>query len=422
MRILHVNKFLYRRGGAESYMLDLAAIQQAAGHAVEFFAMKHPQNLPSRYEQHFPGNVELEPMPASLLGKAQGAGRLLFSPSALLGMSRVVRDFKPDVVHLHNIYHQLSPSILRPLISVPTVMTLHDYKLACPTYRFLDKGEICEACLGGNFRKALVRRCNRGSVAASGLNALEMRLHMTFGAYEPVQLFLCPSRFLAGKMREAGVFPDRMRHLPHFIETAGVDHKLQPGGGAVYAGRLSHEKGVDVLIEAASMAGVHVDVAGEGPEMDSLKRLAVKLADGLVTFHGRISLAEVRELLRAGAVAALPARWYENQPLSVLDAYACGVPVVGSNLGGIPELIEDRVDGYLIPPDDPAELGSRLRSITDSAGGAYEMGLMGRRKVEDQFSVERHLAGIDGAYADAAAGRRQVETSSLGGSKPPAQG
>lgn len=404
MKILHVNKFLYRRGGAESYMLDLAQLQLQAGHTVEYFAMAHPHNLPSRYERHFPGNVELEPMPESLLGKVEGAGRLLFSPASLLGMARVVRDFKPDVVHLHNIYHQLSPSILRPLASrsIPAVMTLHDYKLACPTYRFLDKGQICEACLGGKYRQAVIHRCNRGSLAASTLNAVEMRLHMSFGAYDPVQLFLCPSEFLAGKMREAGVFPERMRHVPHFVETAGVEMKSQPGGGAVFAGRLSHEKGVDTLIEAAAMAGVHLDVAGEGPQMQDLRETAERLAGGLVTFHGRIPLAEVRDLLRAGSVAALPARWYENQPLSVLDAFACGVPVVGTNLGGIPELIEDRVDGYLVPPDDPAQLADRLRAVADFSGSSYEMGLSGRRKVEEQFSVERHLASIEGAYAEAA--------------------
>lgn len=405
MRILHVNKFLYRRGGAESYMLDLAQLQLQAGHSVEYFAMKHPDNLPSRYERHFPDNVELEPMPESLLGKVEGAGRLLFSPTSLLGMARVVRDFKPDVVHLHNIYHQLSPSILRPLASrsIPAVMTLHDYKLACPTYRFLDKGQICEACLGGKYRQAVMRRCNRGSLAASTLNAVEMRLHMSFGAYEPVQQFLCPSEFLAGKMREAGVFPERMRHIPHFVQTAGVEVKSQPGGSAVFAGRLSHEKGVDTLIEAAAMAGVHLDIAGEGPQMPALKAMAERLAGGLVTFHGRIPLSEVRDLLRAGSVAALPARWYENQPLSVLDAFACGVPVVGTNLGGIPELIEDRVDGYLVPPDDPAQLADRLRAVADYSGSSYEMGLAGRRKVEQRFSVEGHLESIEGAYAEAAA-------------------
>lgn len=405
MRILHVNKFLYRRGGAEAYMLDLAHLQARAGHTIEYFAMKHPDNLPSRYERHFPDKVELEPMPPSLRGRAEGAGRLLFSPTSLFGMARVVRDFKPDVVHLHNIYHHLSPSILRPLASrsIPTVMTLHDYKLACPTYRFLDKGQICEACLGGNYRQAVIRRCNRGSLTASALNAVEMRLHMSFGAYEPVQLFLCPSGFLAGKMREAGVFPNRMRHIPHFVVTAGVEVKSQPGGGAVFAGRLSEEKGVDTLIEAAAVAGIHLDIAGEGPEMAGLKALAERLAAGLVTFHGRLPLSEVRELLRAGSVAALPARWYENQPLSILDAFACGVPVVGSNLGGIPEVIEDRVDGYLISPDDPAELADRLRAIADFSGSSYEMGLAGRRKVEQHFSVEGHLNNIDAAYAEAAA-------------------
>jgi glycosyltransferase involved in cell wall biosynthesis len=250
-----------------------------------------------------------------------------------------------------------------------------------------------------------MRRCNRGSLTASALNALEMRLHTTFGAYEPVSLFLCPSRFLSGKMQQAGVFPDRMRHIPHFVETAGVEVKSQPGGGVVFAGRLSHEKGVDVLIKAASIAGVRVDVAGEGPEFGNLKELATSRADGLVTFHGRIPQSEVRELLRSASAAVLPARWYENQPLSVLDAYACGVPVVGTNLGGIPELIEDRVDGYLVPPDDAPELAGRLSAIADFTGTAYEMGMRGRRKVEEQFSVELHLKMLEDAYAEAAAAR-----------------
>lgn len=390
-------------------MLDLARLQEESGHSVAFFAMKHPQNLPSRYEKHFPSHVELEPMPAGVTGKAVGAGRVLFSPTALRGMAKVIRDFRPDVAHLHNIYHQLSPSILRPLASanIPTVMTLHDYKLACPTYRFLDKGRICEACLGGHFRQAALRRCNRGSLAASGLNALEMRLHFSTGAYDPVHLFLCPSRFLERKMREAGVYPERLRHLPLFVETAAVEPKSQPGGGAVFAGRLSHEKGVDVLVKAAGSAGVHLDVAGEGPELQALQRLASQAADGMVTFHGRLPLAGVRELLSACSVAVLPARWYENQPLSILDAFASGVPVIGSHLGGIPELIEDRVDGYLVPAEDSAALGSKLRLIADLPGTSFEMGLAGRRKIEEDFSPARHLAGLEVSYAEAA-GRAAV--------------
>src|SRR5262245_48147585 len=142
MRILHVNKFLYRRGGAESYMADLGDAQRAAGHEVEVFGMAHPANPPLRLERHFPADLELDPPPAGVAGKVMAVGRMLWSTSARRGIEAVVDDFQPDLVHLHNIYYHLSPSILGPLARrrVPMVMTLHDYKLACTTYQFLDHG------------------------------------------------------------------------------------------------------------------------------------------------------------------------------------------------------------------------------------------------------------------------------------------
>src|SRR5205807_482605 len=144
MRILHVNKYLYRRGGAESYMQALAAPPRAAGDEGALFGMDHPENDPQPHAQHFPSFPEPEPPPASTLAKAQGFARMVWSTDARHGMDAVVADFRPDVVHLHNVYHHLSPSILGPLARrrIPTVMTLHDYKLACPTYRFLDKGQL----------------------------------------------------------------------------------------------------------------------------------------------------------------------------------------------------------------------------------------------------------------------------------------
>ena len=140
MRILHVNKFLYRRGGAEAYMEDLADLQVAAGHTVSFFGMAHPLNTHLEYASHYPRDIEFEPPPAQLSERVRGVARMLYSTSASKGMDAVLSEFRPDVVHLHNIYHQLSPSVLRPIARrrIPAVMTLHDYKLACPTYRFLD--------------------------------------------------------------------------------------------------------------------------------------------------------------------------------------------------------------------------------------------------------------------------------------------
>ena len=253
MRILHVNKFLYRRGGAEGYMFDVAALQRDAGHEVEHFAMSHPENVPSRFSAHFPSQVDFEPAPTTVAGKIRGTGRLMWSTSARSGMETILDEFQPDLVHLHNIYHQLSPSILQPLKkrSIPTVLTMHDYKLACPTYQFLAHGEICEACLGGHFHQATLRRCNNGSLAASLVNTIEMTIHSRLNAYGPVDLFSCPSNFLAGKMAEAGVFPEKLRVVSNFVDTT-ISVKQNPGGGIVFAGLLSSEKGVDVLVQAAA--------------------------------------------------------------------------------------------------------------------------------------------------------------------------
>ncbi len=363
MRILHVNKFLYRRGGAEAYMEDLADLQVAAGHTVAFFGMAHPLNTHLEYARHFPSHIEMEPPPTSLQGRLRGAARMVYSTSASRGMDAVLAAFAPDVVHLHNIYHQLSPSVLRPVARrhLPAVMTLHDYKLACPTYQFLDHGNICEACLGGRFHNAVLRRCKDGSLAASAAAAGELFIHTATRAYSPVNIFICPSRFLRDKMTEAGVFVRRLRHVPHFIDTAGIATKEIPGGDMLVAGRLSPEKGVDVAIRAlALLDGAGLDIAGTGPEEARLRALAEQVAPGRVRFHGLVDKAGVHRLMLAASVVAVPSRWYENQPMVVLEALSRGVPVVASALGGLPELIQPGVTGSLVPPNDPAALAAAL--------------------------------------------------------------
>jgi glycosyltransferase involved in cell wall biosynthesis len=405
VRILHVNKFLYRRGGAEGYMQDLATLQVDAGHQVEFFAMAHPENPEATFADRFPDHIELEPMPRGIVGKLKGAGRVLWSTSARAGITQVVEEFKPDVVHLHNVYHQLSPSILRPLgrMGVPAVMTLHDYKLACPTYQLLDHGNLCEACVGGHFTEAIKRRCKGGSLSASAMVAFETWLHSATRAYGPVGRFICPSRFLAGKMSEAGVFPDRLRCVPHFVDCSTIDLKRHAGGDIAFAGRLSPEKGVDTLIQAVGRLGAFLHVAGEGPEADRLAALADREAPGLVRFHGRMPKPQLHELLRSASVVAVPSRWHENQPMIVLEAMACGVPVVASDLGGLSELVEPGVNGALTAADDPDALAGALTPFLDNPDSALAMGRAARARVAHDFSPALHLSRLEDAYIEAGA-------------------
>jgi len=406
VRILHVNKFLYRRGGAEAYMEDLAELQVAAGHEVAFFGMAHPENTHLEYAAHFPAHIEMEPPPPDLAGRLRGVGRMLYSTSASRGMDAVLADFRPDVVHLHNIYHQLSPSVLRPVARrrVAAVMTLHDYKLACPSYQFLDHGRICEACLGGRFHNAVTRRCKDGSLGASAALAGELFLHTATRAYAPVRVFICPSRFIAGKMAEARVFPSRLRHVPHFIDTRGMAVKSSPGGPALVAGRLSAEKGVDVAIRAIGMLpDGHLEIAGTGPEEARLHRLADQLAPGRVRFLGLVPKSEIHELMLAASVVVVPSRWYENQPMVVLEALARGVPVVGSELGGLPELVRPGMTGELVPPDDPAALAAGLRPFLANPAHGWAMRDPARERITAEFSPQRHLARLHDLYAEAGA-------------------
>jgi glycosyltransferase involved in cell wall biosynthesis len=406
VRILHVNKFLYRRGGAEGYMFDLAALQREGGHEVAHFGMAHPENEPMPYARYFPTHLEFEPPPPGPAGKARGVGRMLWSTSAKRGIEAVLDDFGPHVVHLHNVYHQLSPSVLAPLRrrGIGALMTLHDYKLACPTYRFLDHGRPCEACLAHRFWEPIRRRCNAGSLGASAANAVELSLHTLGRAYEPVGVFACPSRFLEGKMRQGKVFPDRLRWIPNFVDVDRVAAASEPGNGrVVFAGRLSDEKGVDTLVEAvAATPGLEADIAGDGPRRPALEALAATLgAADRITLHGRLPFEAVQGLVRASSVAVCPSRWYENQPLAVLEAFACGRPVVGTGLGGIPELIEPGVDGAIVPPNDPHALGAALHDLADDPARAHAMGAAARAKVERAFPSDVHLERLWSLYDEA---------------------
>jgi glycosyltransferase involved in cell wall biosynthesis len=406
MRILHVNKYLYRRGGAESYMEAVAALQRDAGHEVAFFGMDHPDNDPNPYRDHFPAYLELEPAPASAVAKVAGFGRMVWSASARRGIDAVVADFRPDVVHLHNTYHHLSPSILGPLARrrIPVVMTLHDYKLACPTYRFLDKGELCQACLGGHFTQAVRRRCKDGSLGSSAAMAAELAIHTALRAYRHVQVFVCPSRFMAGRMAAADVFPERLRWIPHFV--AGAPERTVEGTNAVvFAGRLSPEKGVDTLIDAVGRipGDVRLDVAGEGPDRQRLEGLAARHRDGRVRFLGRLDSDELDAIFDEAVAVVLPSRWYENQPMIVLEAFARGVPVVASDLGGTPELVRHGTDGFLVPPDEPVALASALASLLDDPARARAMGKAARERAVTDFAPDVHLGRLNDAYAEARA-------------------
>jgi glycosyltransferase involved in cell wall biosynthesis len=411
MRVLQVNKFIYRRGGAEGYMLDLASLLRTDGHTVEFFGMQHPRNDDVTYRAHFPSEVAFDGDAVGLAARSRSVARMMWSSSAHRGVSEVIDDFRPDVIHAHNVYHQLSPSVLRPgrRRNIPTVMTVHDYKLVCPTYQLLANGSPCEACIPKKFHHAVTKRCRNQSAVASGLMAVELSLHTALRLYDSVDVFLCPSEFLRSMLVRGGIPEDRVRLLRNFADPRNLEFPPKPvaGSGFLAAGRLAPEKGIDLAIRAAAAAGpdIRLRVAGEGPEEARLRALADDIAPGQVEFLGWCERETVSRLLRESAAALVTSTWYENQPLAVLEAFATRTPVIATRIGGLGELVDDGRTGFLVAVDDIAGMAAAMRRLHEEPATATALGSAAAEYVRTVHDPRAHVDELLGIYERAAAVR-----------------
>ena len=396
-----MNKFHFVKGGAERYVADLTDAQTRAGHEVAPFAMAHPRNAATPFARYFPPEVDFDGPAARSLGVA---ARIIYSTEAAACLDRLLRDWRPDVAHLHNIAHQLTPSILHVLKRhrVPVVQTLHDYKIACPSYLFLDHGAICERCRGGRFYEAARRRCHRNSFAAGVVLATEAYVHRALRSYDVVSRFLCPSEWMRDTMARHGLPAAKLTHLPYCVPAAHYCPAEGVGEDVLYAGRLSREKGLGTLLAALRLLpGARVMVAGEGPERAALE--AAQAEGVAVTLLGYLSGDALHEAVRRARVVVVPSEWYENLPFAVLEAMALGRPVVGARIGGIPELVEHGVTGYTFAPRDVEGLAQALARVLADGPAAAMQGHTARARIVADFSPDVHLTRLHEIYETAAA-------------------
>jgi glycosyltransferase involved in cell wall biosynthesis len=399
-RVLMVNKFHYPRGGAEHYMFRLAALLEQRGSRVDYFAMHDPRNQPCETDRYFVSEVDFERPPSGLAGRAGMAGRMVYSLEARRKMSRLLADRRVSLAHVHNIYHQLSPSLLAPLHSrgVPVVMTVHDFKLVCPVYSLLSGGEICERCVGNGFSPAVRHRCNRGSLSGSVLVAGETWLHRRLRLYrDGIDVFITPSAFARDKLVASGYPSQRIMVIPNCVVAADYRPLHTAGDHILYIGRLSREKGVEVLVRAAIGSGTPVKLVGEGPLRPALERMiATSGAD--VELLGFRSGEQLAAAVQASAAVVMPSICHDNCPLAVIEAMAWGKPVIGSRVGGIPELVRDGQEGLLVPHGDTAALGQAMQRLLGDPELCLRMGRAGRDRVEQHYDADPHYRAVAAAY------------------------
>lgn len=384
--MLLVNKFFYRKGGAETVFLEERNFLIRAGVKVFDLAQKDDRNLESAYSDYFVSSKDY--YSSSPLEKIMAAGSLVYSREAVKKIAKIIDDCHPDVMHCHNIYHQLTPAIIGQAKrkGVPVVLTVHDYKPVCPVYNRLRHGTPCSLCLDGDFSQVVHHRCADDSLSRSLLLYVEAIVQRWLRSYEQVDRFLVPSHFMFEALSRR-FSKDRLAVLYNGTDTESVALEDTDDGFVLYSGRISPEKGVQTLLEAHRQANTkwRLIVAGTGPDH---MMLAARYPE--VEFRGHLNDIELKGLIARAAVIVVPSEWFENCPMSILEAMAHAKPVVAANIGGIPELVIDKVTGILFNSKSIEQLSDAIQLLINDSLLRKKMGRAARLRAEKHFSLRSH--------------------------------
>lgn len=417
MRILQIHKFFFPHAGSETVLFHTRDLLADKGHEVIDFAMEHPQNVDSPYSGFFTPQREYTDTSRPAILRGRDALSSVYSIAARTRLRRLLERTRPEVAHMHIIYHQLTMSIVDELAraEVPMVMTLHDYKIGCPAYVLYRDGHVCHDCTDGAVYNVVRHRCIKGSRPASVLAGVEAAFSRMTGKYEKIDTYICPSAFVGSIARETGIPADRIRVIPNFLPRHEVRQPVESLANSprfFFAGRLENVKGIDDLLEAFrrgdSTMGTLI-IAGAGGELEAKVRQA-SLELHNVEYLGRLAREEVLEQLQQSRAAVLPSRWDENNPMSILEARTLGIPVIVSDRGGLPEMVSDGVDGRVVRAGDIGGLMTAIKDLAADRATAEEFGRAGyERFCRDNTTVVHYKALMD-AYAAAIERRSSVST------------
>ena len=379
LKILLVNKFHYVKGGSETYYFSLGDLLRKRGHEVIWFSMKDERNVPCDQEKYFVENVDFNAS-GNPMQLAKASAHLLYSTEAARKFAKLLDEEKPDIIHLNIFQSQLTGSIVEVAHKkhIPIVYTAHDLKSVCPNYLMMHHRQVCEDCLDGHYWHCARNGCMKGSKAKSILASMEAYVYKFRRIYGKIDFVITPSDFYRRKITEAGVFKCPVEYARNFLPEGTVYQAGGRGEYFLYFGRLSREKGILTLIKAFSRSKVSqkLYIVGSGPEEERIRQLIEKLGQQLCV--------------------CLPSEWYENGPYSIMEAQAMGRPVIVSQNGGLPELVEDGKTGYIAQAGDVADLRDKIRKMAASAmDNAYIA-----EKASGVFSADGYADYVLKVYGD----------------------
>jgi glycosyltransferase involved in cell wall biosynthesis len=406
MRILYCNKYNYAFSGTEVYLFELMDLMRSQGHEVALFSMADDRGDPTAYDHHFVPHINFK-QKMGFWSKIQQGGHAIYSTEARRRIRAMIQDFRPDVAHVRNIYHHLSPSILWELKAqqIPVLYHLNDFKMLCPSYNLVSHGAACEACKGGAFWHELREKCYPGAGARITLMT-EAYVHRYLGTYRKcVDLFLAPSQFVRDKFIEHGWDGEKFEVLQHFQEIHPVT-AARSDGPVLYVGRLSEEKGVDDLVRSMQrLPQMRLIVAGEGPQRAQLQELAASLRLANVEFVGQVGKAQRDSLIAQSQFTVLPSHAYETLGKTILESYSEGRAVVASDMGSRRELVQEGETGMLYRTGDIDQLAKTIAVMGANPELTARMGDAGRELVRTRHTPDKHYQKLITLYERLAARR-----------------
>lgn len=364
MRVLIVNKFLYPNGGSETYIFEIGKQLEKMGHEVQYFGMEHEGRIVGNHAESYTSSMNFH---TGKLDKFVYPFKIIYSMEARKKIRKVLEDFEPDVVHLNNFNFQLTPSIIYEIKAfektqrrkVRLIFTAHDYQIVCPNHmmRIPSTNENCARCLEGDFLECTKHRCIHNSKMKSILGSIEGWMYGKLRTYRYLDSIICPSCFLEDKLKRNPLISGKTVIMHNFAE---VPKKAQEEkkNYILYFGRFSEEKGVRTLLKVCRrVSEIPFIFAGSGPleaEVDEVKN---------VKNLGFLKGNDLYKLISGASFSIYPSEWYENCPFSIMESIICGTPVLGAEIGGIPELVEQGVTGELFRSGDEDDLINKIQML-----------------------------------------------------------
>lgn len=404
MKILLVNKFYYHKGGSETYYFALAEALKAKGHDIIFFSMKDSKNLDCPQREYFVNNINYNEK-TSKITMLKESMKLIYSNEAKKKFEKLVLKEKPDIVHLNLVHRQITLSILNitQKYKIPVVFTIHDLICVCPNYTMLSSNGICEKCLTGRYKSCIQQKCVKNSKSKSLLAVIEAEFYQRKHYYDKIDLYITPSAFYQNKLKQGHFTHSPIKYYMNFLPM----HTTYKIAGDVenyflFFGRLSREKGIMTLIKAVeqSIQQIHLKIAGNGPQQEEIQNyIKAQHLENKIEILGYQTGESLKEIIDKAKAIVVPSEWYENAPYSVMESMASGKPIIASEIGGLPELVEDGVTGYVFPAGDICGLIQSIEKINNLTEQDYQrMSEKALEYAKESFNWRNYVEHMEKEY------------------------